>query len=331
MAALAKIDPGADEQVCVATEEQACVATEEQVCVATEERVGAATEQRLQRSWDPDELPVELVSAYAGDRALTMAEGVHLRTQRERRGSAFFSDLLYGVSHHYFAPELAEDLWHAVLEHKHLLSEQLGRNVRMTVATLDYLSNVTEALTSLTLISEAAISEIASLSMRDGMTGLFNHTSCYELLELEFKSHRRYGAGVSVILFDIDDFKAVNDAHGHQAGDQILIDVAKTLAEQVRDSDICCRFGGEEFVAILPFTSDPREAQQIAERVRVAVANSTWQGRSVTISAGVASCDHQTTEPEALIDKADRALYAAKRGGKNRVEVSGTSRRRLPG
>lgn len=283
---------------------------------------------RLHRSRGPDELPVELVSAFAGDRALTAAEDEQLRAQQARRGKTFYSDLLYGVSHHYFAPEVAEDLWNDVLKHKHLLSEKLQRNVRMTVATLDYLSNITETLSSLTLISEVAISEIASLSMRDGMTGLFNHTSCYELLELEFKSHRRYGAGVSVILLDIDDFKAVNDQHGHQAGDQILIDVAKTLTEQVRDSDICCRFGGEEFVAILPFTGNPGEAEGIAERVREAVSSRTWFGQRVTVSAGVASCDHETDSPEALIDKADRALYAAKRAGKNRVVVGSVERRR---
>lgn len=297
-------------------------------------RVGAATEERLQRSWDPDELPVELVSAFAGDRALTADEDEQLRAQQARRGTAFYSDLLYGVSHHYFAPEIAEGLWNEVLKHKHLLSEQLHRNVRMTVATLDYLSNITEALSSLTLISEAAITEIASLSMRDGMTGLFNHTSCYELLELEFKSHRRYGAGVSVIMLDIDDFKAINDQHGHQAGDQILIDVAKIVTEQVRDSDICCRFGGEEFVAILPFTGDPREAHGIAERVRETVSSTTWFGQRVTISAGVASCDHETNSPEALIYKADRALYAAKRAGKNCVVVASVDqqhgRRALP-
>ena len=135
--------------------------------------------------------------------AATDSEKASVDAQIRERGRAFFSDLLYAISHHYFAPEVAETLWGQVLRHKHALSEALGRNVRITVATLDYLSNITDEMTSPTLISEAYATEIANLSMRDGMTGLYNHSRCYELLELEFRSHRRYGAGIALILSGI--------------------------------------------------------------------------------------------------------------------------------
>jgi PleD family two-component response regulator len=213
-------------------------------------------------------MSAQLVSAYAGDRALTEAESAHMRTHQESRGNLFFSDLLYAISHHYFAPEIAETLWNEILAHKCEVSRRLERNVRVTVAALDYLSNITSVLETPTLISEAYVTEIANLSMRDGMTGLFNHTSCYELLELEHRNHRRYGVGVSVLLLDIDDFKLVNDHNGHQAGDRVLVKLARLLLEQTRDSDVCCRFGGEEFVVILPFVNDPAEACEIAERIR---------------------------------------------------------------
>ena len=276
---------------------------------------------RLRKLTTTDVISVELVSAFAGDREMTEDERALIRVQQDHRGSEFFSDLLYAISHHYFAPEIAEALWNKVLLHKNMMSERLGRNVRITVATLDYLSNITSEITSPTLISEAYVSEIANLSMRDGMTGLYNHSSCYELLELELRNHRRHGIGLSLLLLDIDDFKSVNDRYGHQEGDRILIQFAKTMRAQVRDSDICCRFGGEEFVAILPFTNDPAEACEIAQRIRVS-AMSINCGTGITISVGAAVCDHTTTSARALIERADRALYEAKLGGKNQVVLS---------
>lgn len=281
-------------------------------------RVESSTD-RLRRSATTDAMSVELVSAFAGDRAMTSSERAKVDAQIEARGSVFFSDLFYAISHHHFAPEVAENLWALVLQHKHLMSEALGRNVRITVATLDYLSNVTDGISSPTLISEAYVAKIATLSMRDGMTGLYNHSSCYELLELEFRNHQRYGSGISLILTDIDDFKLVNDRHGHQEGDRVLIELAKSMTKQVRDSDICCRFGGEEFVVILPLTGSPAEVCEIAERIRKSAMNIMCGGEGITISAGVALCDQEIRSPRELIEKADRALYQAKRNGKNQV------------
>lgn len=278
---------------------------------------------RLRRTTTPDALNVELVSAFAGDRKLTDTEQELLAARKEARGKVFYSDLIYSISHHYFAPEIAEVLWDKVIQHQQTMSAKLGRNVRVTVATLDYFSNVTGEFSSPTLISEAYVSEIANLSMRDGMTGLYNHSSCHELLELEFRSHRRYGAGVSLILLDIDDFKLVNDRYGHPEGDRVLVDLAGVLREQVRDSDICSRYGGEEFVAILPFTSSTTEAYVIAERIRAGAANIHCNGSRITISAGVAVCDHATSSPGELIEGADRALYRAKSAGKNQVACEG--------
>lgn len=269
-------------------------------------------------------MPVDLVSALAGDRSLTAAEAALVGQLKRRRGDVFFSDLLYAVSHHYFAPEVAKTLWTKVVTHKQLMSQKLGRNVRVIVATLDYLSNVTRELETLTLMTEDHVAKLADLSMRDGMTDLFNHASCYELLELHLRNNHRYGVGVSVIVIDIDDFKLVNDRHGHQEGDRILIEVTRALREQTRESDICCRFGGEEFVAILPFTNDPAEAVRIAERIRAGVAAIPCGEQQITISAGVAACASSDTA-RSLLERADRALYRAKRGGKNQVVLNALS------
>ncbi|MCU0693249.1 MAG: diguanylate cyclase, partial [Polyangiaceae bacterium] len=163
---------------------------------------------RLRATIAPDAVPIDLVSAFAGDRAMTQTERVRIQDLKDQRGDVFLSDLLYAISHHYFAPEFAEDLWDQVISHKFAMSELLGRNARMTVATLDYLSNITGEMRSFTLISETHVAEIVNLSMRDGMTGLLNHSTCYWLLELELGNHRRYGVSVALILLDIDDFKS---------------------------------------------------------------------------------------------------------------------------
>jgi diguanylate cyclase (GGDEF)-like protein len=275
---------------------------------------------RLRGILVPGAVSLDLVSALAGDRAMTELEDASVRELRTKRGSVFFSDLLYAVSHHYFAPEIAEMLWDEILEHKLKMSRLLGRNVRISVAVLDYLSNVTGKISSPTLISEAYVAKIANLSVRDGMTGLFNHTTCYELLELELKAYKRYGVVASVILLDIDDFKRVNDRWGHQEGDRILVELAAILTQQTRDSDICCRFGGEEFVVILPFT-ECHEAAEIAERIRKGASRIGIAGQTLALSAGVASCDDAASTPHALISRADDALGQAKKSGKNQVVV----------
>ena len=278
---------------------------------------------RLRRTTTSDVMSVGLVSAFAGDRNMTEADNDLICLQKSNRGTLFFSDLLYAISHHYFAPEIAKALWDKVLSHKNLLSRHLGRNVRITVATLDYLSNITNELPSPTLISEAYVSVLANLSMRDGMTGLFNHSSCYELLELELRSHRRYGVGVCLLLLDIDDFKVVNDRNSHQEGDRILVEFSKMLIKEARDSDICCRLGGDEFVVILRLTNHPTEACEIAERIRTKAASIICNGRPITVSVGVALRDEKTPSPFSLIKRADRALHKAKTEGKNQVVLGG--------
>jgi diguanylate cyclase (GGDEF)-like protein len=294
----------------------------------TDPRSGASCGNRLDRLRtlaDPDGIGVEIVSAFAGDRAMTVAESELMAARRAAGGATFFSDLLYAISHRYFPPEVSERLWTDILLHKHLISEKLGRNVRVIVATLDYFSNITAEMSATTLMAEAQVSELADLSMRDGMTGLFNHTSCCELLELEFNRNRRHGIGVSLILLDIDDFKSVNDRCGHQEGDRVLIAFAAALTEEVRGIDICCRFGGEEFVVILPFANDPREVSAIAERIRARATRIPAAEGRITVSVGVAVCDRSIRTARALVEMADRALYRAKAGGKNRVAIGGTA------
>jgi len=139
---------------------------------------------RLRNAASRESMGVELVSASAGDRKLTAAESSVIRKHKESGGDVFYSDLIYTISHRSFPPEHAAPLWEKILTHKRLISRRLGRNPEITVAALDYLSNIRTDLQIVTLISEVDLSELANLAMRDGMTGLFNHSSSYELLAL---------------------------------------------------------------------------------------------------------------------------------------------------
>jgi len=267
-----------------------------------------------------DALTLDLVSALAGDRPLTKAEKDRLGDLRKSRGLSFFSDLLYSITHQYFPPEIAEALWCEVLRHKSVLSTTLGRNVRIAVAALDYLSNITANMGAATLVGEAHIEEIVELSLRDGLTGLFNHTYFYQQIDFEVRRYLRYGTLISLVLIDIDDFKEVNDTFGHREGDRILAVMGRTLLRMARDSDICCRYGGEEFAVILPLT-DVHEAGAIANRLNKSLAERLPDGQTVTVSIGVASCGKQIRTYRDLVETADAALYEVKKSGKNRVEV----------
>ncbi|MGH2933945.1 MAG: diguanylate cyclase [Gaiellaceae bacterium] len=155
----------------------------------------------------------------------------------------------------------------------------------------------------------------------DGLTGLANRRACSAALQGEMARAERLETALSVVLADLDGFKDVNDAHGHAVGDEVLRAFADVLRETLRDSDVAGRWGGEEFLLLLP-GADEEGAAQLAERVRVALAARRIPGAHgvrVTASFGVAEYEPQAGAEE-LVVAADGALYRAKRAGKNRVE-----------
>ena len=159
----------------------------------------------------------------------------------------------------------------------------------------------------------------------DGLTGLANRRHCEDELEAELMRAERLGGATALVFADLDDFKAVNDLHGHPAGDAVICAFAELLRESVREIDTAGRFGGEEFVLLLPGT-DAAGAGMVAERVRAALEERvivTPGGTAIRITAsfGVATAP-PLAKTEELISAADRALYDAKRAGKNRVEIA---------
>ena len=164
---------------------------------------------------------------------------------------------------------------------------------------------------------------LADLAMRDGLTKLLNHRTFYTLLEKEVTRAQRYKKPLSVLMLDIDHFKRVNDTYGHVAGDMILAGLSSVVSSQVRNLDSACRYGGEEISVILPETG-MKEAVLMAERIRSAIEAHRFdigqgQSISITVSIGVASLPAQETSVEKLVATADKALYEAKEGGRNKV------------
>ena len=213
---------------------------------------------RLDSLLSTDVLTLDLVSALAGDRSLTKVEALLIENKKKSLGNKFYSDLLYAITHQHFEAEIANTLWQEILRHKYEMSTELKRNIRVVVAALDYLSNITGDIQSPTLISEDHIADIIDVSLRDGLTGLFNHAFFYRRLEFELERSDRYNTTVALMMIDIDDFKKFNDHFGHQEGDAVLRTVGAIIEAVSRDTDICCRYGGEELCVILAINGQRR-------------------------------------------------------------------------
>jgi len=162
----------------------------------------------------------------------------------------------------------------------------------------------------------------------DGLTGLVNHKTFYEILEKELWRSRRYGGRISLIMIDVDNLKSINDAYGHRAGDKAIREISKRIKECIRQIDTAARYGGDEFAVIL-LNSSLEDATIVAQRMVDAVASShtTWQREQIplSISVGLGQYDADAS-PEDITSRSDQALYLAKQAGKNTVRIFETAR-----
>ncbi len=169
---------------------------------------------------------------------------------------------------------------------------------------------------------EGDLRRLRRAASMDALTGLWNRRFLLDSLNLSAAFALRHGLPLSLVLLDVDHFKAINDAHGHATGDEALRDVAAALQGATRDHDVVARFGGEEFAILLPGT-DRDGATAMAERVRRGLEDRPWPVQTITASFGVATIPSREKESAAvsllLIESADLALYHSKRQGRNRV------------
>jgi diguanylate cyclase (GGDEF)-like protein len=163
----------------------------------------------------------------------------------------------------------------------------------------------------------------------DGLTGLANYKTFYEVLERELWRSRRYGGQISLIMIDIDNLKKINDAYGHRTGDKVIRQISRKIKECIRQIDTAARYGGDEFAVILPNTS-LTDALVVAERMVDVVAHSsiTWKKEQIALSISVGLGEYDAdTSPEDITGRSDQALYTAKQAGKNTVRIFEPSRK----
>jgi diguanylate cyclase (GGDEF)-like protein len=242
-----------------------------------------------------------------------------------------FSIFLELVTHLDRDEEEAEQLVLETLRHRDDLTHGLGRDPGLRVAALDLLSNVKGVLTSPAILESAELQRIERSATTDALTGLFNRRHFHATLRFEISRSERYGLKLALLLLDLDAFKQVNDVHGHPLGDVVLQRVGRTLRRAVRDSDVACRYGGEEFAVILPETSR-LGAFALGERIRRqieqdSVPTADGQRAGTTVSGGIASLPEDGDDAGTLLERADEALYLAKRSGRNRVVMYYAERR----
>ena len=216
-----------------------------------------------------------------------------------------------------------------VVRHPHTRERMCIATVRRDITQQKWLDEQVQK--SLTLIQDQnaelemqkqelaqANSRLTALAVTDGLTGLYNHRAFQERLAEEYERTQRYKIPLSVILLDVDKFKTYNDAFGHPEGDTVLKAVAQELQAAARTTDYVCRYGGEEFVIILPNT-DAQGAKEAAERFRTAIELREWTLRPITASFGVATLHADLTQTQELTAQADQALYSSKQRGRNRA------------
>jgi diguanylate cyclase (GGDEF)-like protein len=221
----------------------------------------------------------------------------------------------------------------AVLGHRRRLAARLGRDPGIRVAGIDYLTNVEPRISSPVVVDEEDWVRTLRSARSDPLTGLNNREVFHASLVREIRRGTRFGSEFALLLLDLDGFKNVNDRFGHLFGDLVLETVGSLLRRSTRETDVACRYGGEEFGIVLPQT-DRLGAFEVGERVRVLVetrfATEDVDGIRVplTLSAGIATFPEDGSTATEIVSRADLALYDAKASGRNRVRLRHPERRR---
>jgi two-component system cell cycle response regulator len=253
-----------------------------------------------------------------------------LQTVEELYGAGeknIYARLLHVMCHLRLSPADARKSWQAILRHRDMLESKLGRKTGFRVAMLDYFVNESRDIKNPKVIEIHVYAETARQAAIDELTGVFNRRFFDGAIEREFKQAQRHGREFSLLILDIDNFKRINDTHGHTTGDAVISALGKLLKKSIRGEDTPCRIGGEEFAVILPETG-PDGAEVVSEKIRSEFAKLRVASTDLTLSGGLATFPRDAKSTEELIDRADQMLYFAKYSGKNRVICYSRNKRR---
>jgi diguanylate cyclase (GGDEF)-like protein len=229
-----------------------------------------------------------------------------------------FPDTLYHLTRMHFGKEESRSHFLNIIDRHREMSRVLGRKVGLRTAVCDYFLSQEQVFKDPVVIETRLLLQSEESALLDELTGLHNRRFLNMQLSKEAERNRRSGSEFSLLIIDVDYFKRYNDTYGHLAGDAALKQVASILKNTARHMDHVCRYGGEEFVVILPQT-DKQKAALAAERHRMAVEKHRFEYGPLTISLGVASFPDDADHEADLLFRADFALYQAKNKGRNQV------------
>jgi diguanylate cyclase (GGDEF)-like protein len=239
-----------------------------------------------------------------------------------------FSHAIWNLVYLTYDSDEARSRFRDVVLHARQMREKLGRDIGLPLAAADYFANISREIRSPRLIDLDLFVRLHQAATKDPITGIGNRRAYREALATELARAERHGFEMVILLFDLDHFKRVNDEQGHAAGDRILQLAAEIIERSIRRSDLVARWGGEEFVVLMPQT-DMTHGLEAAERIRRNIEEELrWAG--VTTSGGIAVFPQHGADEHSLFAHADRTLYRAKAEGRNRISSQPHERRRFP-
>ena len=275
----------------------------------------------LQRFRDMEAQGVDILAILAGDRTLDDTGFETLSRHIGPLSNDYHADLIELLTHERHDPARAKDLWRGIVQHKKEMERALGRSVGVRVAAADYLIHERKVLEAPRLISREPLAEILKQVTLDPLTQLPNRRQLDEILRRELKRSRRYGGKFTLLLIDLDLFKSINDGHGHIAGDMVLQEISQRLGRAIRETDTVGRWGGDEWLMILPETA-PEDALVLTRRLRkdvreTAVTLGDGTAISTSISIGLSGYPGQGRTIQDLVSEASDALRSAKKSGRD--------------
>ncbi|MDG5815564.1 diguanylate cyclase [Chitinispirillales bacterium ANBcel5] len=270
-----------------------------------------------------DQRFIEIVS---GDIVDHIQNDEYLLDSIGKKPGTYYKDLILALIQIHLPEEEAKSDWKEILKHKYTMSESLGRNVGIHVATLDYYTNIKKLLTTPKIVNVHEYMDTASRAITDDLTKAYNRHFFEDEFKKLFTQAKSTGKVFSVIMLDLDHFKLFNDLNGHIQGDIALIEVVRILHAVCSKDDTVCRYGGEEFSILLPSQS-LNLALKTAENIRQALYDYRFVNEQVLpngrlcASLGVTTYREDIATPQEMIEEADVALYRAKNSGRNRVKA----------
>lgn len=268
----------------------------------------------------------KLISIVSGDIVEHIQDDEYLLDSIGKKPGTYYRDIIFALIQVRLPEEEAKRDWKEILKHKYLLSERLGRNVGIHVATLDYYTNIKKRMINPKIVDAHEYVDTASRAITDDLTKAYNRHFFEDEFKKLFLQARTNGRVFSLIMLDLDHFKMYNDLNGHIQGDIALIEVVRILHAVCSPDDTVCRYGGEEFTVLLPAQS-LNLAMKTADNIRQAVYDyrfvneQSLPGGRLSASLGVTSYRDDIAGPQDMLEEADVALYRAKNSGRNRVKA----------